>query len=427
MSPRSATSARARLVGCATAAVVGAGALVSAGAPAGAHHLAPQIVETDDPAVVSESPGAVGTETSCPTGWSGGSAEILGNATAHLSWTFTVPADHSGVVRVIGYEDAEARPFHFWVDSDPMGSPVTGNTGPQTCQAPLAGSAPLPAGTHTVNISGTDDPFKAYVDFFELVTTSTIGDLVVTKVSDTPGTFEFRVDCPGTAVADQALTITVPTAGPPGTAGTPITGIPVGAVCSVTETTATGFLAQAPQDVTIAGGTNPVTFTNVRATGALVVSTTTVGGTGTFDFTVDCDPGTAFDQAFSLGAEEVRRIEGIPTGTVCVVAEAAHPSFTGVSTPADGRVTIATADNPVSFVNTSRAARAGYRLVASDGGVFAFGDAAFAGSTGAVPLNRPVVGMAPRPRARATGSSPPTAGCSPSATPRSPGPPAPSP
>ena len=37
----------------------------------------------------------------------------------------------------------------------------------------------------------------------------------------------------------------------------------------------------------------------------------------------------------------------------------------------------------------------GYWLVASDGGIFAFGDARFAGSTGAIKLNRPIVGMAP--------------------------------
>jgi hypothetical protein len=39
----------------------------------------------------------------------------------------------------------------------------------------------------------------------------------------------------------------------------------------------------------------------------------------------------------------------------------------------------------------------GYWLVASDGGIFAFGDAAFAGSTGAQVLNRPMVDMAPTP------------------------------
>ena len=38
---------------------------------------------------------------------------------------------------------------------------------------------------------------------------------------------------------------------------------------------------------------------------------------------------------------------------------------------------------------------AGYWLVASDGGIFAFGDAAFAGSMGGQPLDKPMVGMAP--------------------------------
>jgi hypothetical protein len=36
---------------------------------------------------------------------------------------------------------------------------------------------------------------------------------------------------------------------------------------------------------------------------------------------------------------------------------------------------------------------AGYWLVASDGGIFAFGDATFYGSTGAIRLNQPIVGM----------------------------------
>ena len=39
----------------------------------------------------------------------------------------------------------------------------------------------------------------------------------------------------------------------------------------------------------------------------------------------------------------------------------------------------------------------GYRFVASDGGVFDFGDAAFYGSAGGTPLNSPVVGMADTP------------------------------
>jgi hypothetical protein len=42
----------------------------------------------------------------------------------------------------------------------------------------------------------------------------------------------------------------------------------------------------------------------------------------------------------------------------------------------------------------------GYWLVASDGGIFAFGDAQFYGSTGAIHLNRPIVGMTAMPDGR---------------------------
>jgi outer membrane protein assembly factor BamB len=42
----------------------------------------------------------------------------------------------------------------------------------------------------------------------------------------------------------------------------------------------------------------------------------------------------------------------------------------------------------------------GYWLVASDGGIFSFGDAAFHGSTGAIHLNQPIVGIAPTPSGR---------------------------
>jgi N-acetylmuramoyl-L-alanine amidase len=49
----------------------------------------------------------------------------------------------------------------------------------------------------------------------------------------------------------------------------------------------------------------------------------------------------------------------------------------------------------VGMAGTSTAA--GYWLVASDGGIFTFGDARFYGSTGAMRLNRPIVGMAATP------------------------------
>ena len=50
-----------------------------------------------------------------------------------------------------------------------------------------------------------------------------------------------------------------------------------------------------------------------------------------------------------------------------------------------------------SAAQAPAAAPSGYWLVASDGGIFAFGDADFKGSTGALKLNQPIVGMAAAP------------------------------
>ena len=65
----------------------------------------------------------------------------------------------------------------------------------------------------------------------------------------------------------------------------------------------------------------------------------------------------------------------------------------------------------------------GYWMVASDGGVFSFGDAQFYGSTGNIKLNKPIVGMARTRTERATGWWPRTEASSPSAMPTSTGPP----
>jgi hypothetical protein len=53
-------------------------------------------------------------------------------------------------------------------------------------------------------------------------------------------------------------------------------------------------------------------------------------------------------------------------------------------------------NRPVVGMASTRSGR-GYWLVATDGGIFTFGDAKFFGSTGGLPLNKPVVGMAPTP------------------------------
>jgi hypothetical protein len=53
------------------------------------------------------------------------------------------------------------------------------------------------------------------------------------------------------------------------------------------------------------------------------------------------------------------------------------------------------ASAPAATRHTSSTPPSGYWTVAADGGIFSFGAAPFLGSTGALPLNKPVVGMAP--------------------------------
>ena len=53
-------------------------------------------------------------------------------------------------------------------------------------------------------------------------------------------------------------------------------------------------------------------------------------------------------------------------------------------------------NQPINGMARTRSGK-GYWLVASDGGMFTFGDARFHGSTGGMHLNQPIVGMAPTP------------------------------
>ncbi len=68
------------------------------------------------------------------------------------------------------------------------------------------------------------------------------------------------------------------------------------------------------------------------------------------------------------------------------------------STPSVDTTTIPDGGGPVGITFAYVTPKpAGYWFVASDGGIFSFGDAAFHGSMGAKPLNAPIVGMAGTP------------------------------
>ena len=173
-----------------------------------------------------------------------------------------------------------------------------------------------------------------------------LGNLVISKTTNGgTGTFTFHVNCDGSEF-DQDKEIT-------GSGTATITGIPAGTSCTVSEETHALFTSvsvPANGTVTIAAGDNTVSFTNTRRTASLVVEKTTTGGSGTFEFTVDCD-GSAFDQTFTITDSGSKTISGIPTGTSCTVTEKPDPLFTSSSTPANGTVTVGNDGATVSFTN----------------------------------------------------------------------------
>jgi uncharacterized repeat protein (TIGR01451 family) len=101
---------------------------------------------------------------------------------------------------------------------------------------------------------------------FAFTNTRKVGSIVITKSSDTPGTFVFDISCDNGT--ETSVTIEVGAAGD-SVDGTPVTGIPTGTVCTVSEEAQDGFFPQPDQTVTIVEGVNAVSFANVGRTRGL--------------------------------------------------------------------------------------------------------------------------------------------------------------
>jgi len=101
--------------------------------------------------------------------------------------------------------------------------------------------------------------------------------------------------------------------------------------------------------------------------------------------------GTTTRVSVGLGRQSDR-----PSATPSISADGRFVAF---QSAADDLVPGDTNSAPDIFLH-DRTPAAGYWLVASDGGVFAYGSAPFLGSTGGVKLAAPVLGMAPTPSGR---------------------------
>jgi Cu/Zn superoxide dismutase len=98
-------------------------------------------------------------------------------------------------------------------------------------------------------------------------------------------------------------------------------------------------------------------------------------------------------------------------GGVAVIVHAGRDNFaniparytaTGAPSPGPDATTLGNGDAGARYAcgvvgATGGSSGAGYWLAAADGGVFAFGDAPYAGGLGAAPLNAPIVAIAPTP------------------------------
>src|SRR5258708_19085868 len=92
-----------------------------------------------------------------------------------------------------------------------------------------------------------------------------------------------------------------------------------------------------------------------------------------------------------------RRVFVVLVAAIAFVLGVAPTAFAQSNRAAMARSATSARASAKSATQTASVASPGYWLVARDGGVFSSGAAVFHGSTGAIVLNRPIVGMASTP------------------------------
>ncbi|HWD55693.1 MAG TPA: Ig-like domain-containing protein [Acidimicrobiales bacterium] len=260
-----------------------------------------------------------------------------------------------------------------------------------TVTAPAAG-APGPVDVVVTTSGGTSTPATPGADVYTYVNAAPTVTGVTPDHGLTTGGVVVTVD--GTNFGTTATT-TVSF----GTATVPVLSV---------NGSGTELTARNPSDV---AGTVDVTVTVGDQTSAVnrpsdqftyvVASTPTVSSispsvgpiTGGTAVTISgSNLGTA--TAVDFGSVSATSFTVNPDGTVTAVTPHALAGLVHVTvTTPSGTSATGSADEFTYQVDPGT--DSSYWLVASDGGIFAFGDAAYYGSTGDVPLNKPIVGMTP--------------------------------
>jgi len=302
-------------------------------------------------------------------------------------------------------------------------SAVFGVDDPGSFQVTTATTATAPATIRAWTLSNATKPATLPSG----VTLSTTGKLSGTPTGGTAGTYSFwiRAGNGGETVGVQKFTLVVE-------------GVPV-----ITNVTPTSGYISGGTEVTITGtnltGTYSVTFGGVEGTtihviaptkltvvtpptrtpGFVTVQLTDPGGGANmakaFQYvlaplaisttslpggTVGVAYSTTLASSGGTGLYHRWKETGLPAGlelTAVTGAISGTPTTAGTSTVhvtvEDG--ILQTVSKTFTFVvSPAPAPSSGYWTVASDGGIFSYGDAHFYGSMGGIPLNKPVVGMA---------------------------------
>jgi YVTN family beta-propeller protein len=224
-------------------------------------------------------------------------------------------------------------------------------------------------------------------------------------------------DASGNPVTADASTVNLsinsstPTSGGPGAlTGCVQSGETNGVVsfagCEI-DTTGAGYELHATDGALTAADSGPFAVSAGPTTAFTVTGPATATAGAPFDVTVTAHDADGNAATGYLGTVDFTSSDGVatlPTSYTFVAGDnGVHTFNSGATLVTAGRQTMTATDSVTPSITGTSApitvspATQPYWLAASDGGIFAFGDAGFFGSEGGQHLNKPIVGMAPTP------------------------------